>query len=95
VASKGGAGLLVKAMALDLAVHGIRVNAVAPGPTLTNMTRDRYTDETHRRGTLELIPLGRLGEPDDLVGAVVYLASDESRWVTGSTLVVDGGYLAR
>ncbi|MFN8556896.1 MAG: SDR family oxidoreductase [Dehalococcoidia bacterium] len=95
LASKGGARSLTMGMALDLAAHGIRVNAIAPGPTLTNMTRARYQDEDARRLTLQRIPLGRLGEPDDLAGAVVYLASDESAWVTGSTIVVDGGYLAR
>jgi glucose 1-dehydrogenase len=94
VASKGGARSLTQAMAVDLAAHGIRVNAVAPGPTLTGLTRASYTDPEARRATEALIPLGRLGQPDDLVGAVLFLASDESRWVTGSTVTVDGGYLA-
>ncbi len=94
VASKGGARSLTHAMAVDLAAHGIRVNAIAPGPTLTGLTRASYTDPEARRATEALIPLGRLGQPDDLVGAVLFLASDESRWVTGSTVTVDGGYLA-
>jgi glucose 1-dehydrogenase len=94
VASKGGGRSLTHAMAVDLAAHGIRVNAIAPGPTLTGLTRASYTEPEARRATEALIPLGRLGQPDDLVGAVVFLASDESRWVTGSTLTVDGGYLA-
>ena len=94
VASKGGARSLTHAMAVDLAAHGIRVNAIAPGPTLTGLTRANYTDPEARRATEALIPLGRLGQPDDLVGAVLFLASDESRWVTGSTVTVDGGYLA-
>lgn len=94
VASKGGARSLTQSMAIDLATHGIRVNAVAPGPTLTGLTRASYTDPAARRATEALIPLGRLGEPDDLVGAVLFLASDESRWVTGSTVTVDGGYNA-
>src|SRR5271169_979908 len=93
VASKGGARSLTHAMAVDLAVHGIRVNALAPGPTLTGLTRASYTDPEARRATEAVIPLGRLGQPDDLVGAVLFLASDESRWVTGSTVTVDGGYL--
>jgi NAD(P)-dependent dehydrogenase (short-subunit alcohol dehydrogenase family) len=93
VASKGGARSLTHAMAVDLAAHGIRVNAIAPGPTLTGLTRASYTDSEARRATEALIPLGRLGQPDDLVGAVMFLASDESRWVTGSTVTVDGGYL--
>jgi len=94
VASKGGARSLTQAMAVDLARHGIRVNAIAPGPTLTGLTRVNYTDPEARRATEALIPLGRLGQPDDLAGAVLFLASDESRWVTGSTVTVDGGYLA-
>ena len=92
VASKGGGRSLTHAMAVDLAAHGIRVNAIAPGPTLTGLTRASYTDPEARRATEALIPLGRLGQPDDLVGAVLFLASDESRWVTGSTVTVDGGY---
>jgi glucose 1-dehydrogenase len=94
VASKGGGRSLTHAMAVDLASRGIRVNAIAPGPTLTGLTRATYTDPQARRATEALIPLGRLGQPDDLVGAVLFLASDESRWVTGSTVTVDGGYLA-
>jgi glucose 1-dehydrogenase len=94
VASKGGGRSLTHAMAVDLAAHGIRVNAIAPGPTLTGLTRASYTDPEARRATEALIPLGRLGQPDDLAGAVLFLASDESRWVTGSTVTVDGGYLA-
>ena len=92
VASKGGGRSLTHAMAVDLAAHNIRVNAIAPGPTLTGLTRASYTDPEARRATEALIPLGRLGHPDDLVGAVLFLASDESRWVTGSTVTVDGGY---
>jgi glucose 1-dehydrogenase len=94
IASKGGGRSLTHAMAVDLAAHGIRVNAIAPGPTLTGLTRASYTDPTARRATEALIPLGRLGQPDDLAGAVLFLASDESGWVTGSTVTVDGGYLA-
>jgi len=94
VASKGGGRSLTHAMAVDLAAHGIRVNAIAPGPTLTGLTRQTYNDPEQRRATEAIIPLGRLGQPDDLVGAVLFLASDESRWVTGSTVTVDGGYLA-
>ena len=94
VASKGGARSLTQAVAVDLAAHGIRVNAIAPGPTLTGLTRASYADPAARRATEAAIPLGRLGQPDDLVGAVLFLAGEESRWVTGSTVTVDGGYLA-
>ena len=93
VASKGGGRSLTHAMALELAPQGIRVNAIAPGPTLTGLTRASYADPERRRATIAQIPLGRLGEPEDIVGAILFLASDESRWVTGSTVTVDGGYL--
>jgi NAD(P)-dependent dehydrogenase (short-subunit alcohol dehydrogenase family) len=82
-------------MALDLAPRGIRVNAIAPGPTLTGLTRTNYADPDRRRATINQIPLGRLGDPQDLVGAVLFLASDESRWITGSTVTVDGGYVTQ
>jgi NAD(P)-dependent dehydrogenase (short-subunit alcohol dehydrogenase family) len=94
VASKGGTRSLTHAMAVDLAAHSIRVNAIAPGPTLTGLTRASYPDEAAKRATEALIPLGRIGAPEDLIGAVLFLASDESLWVTGSTVTVDGGYLA-
>jgi glucose 1-dehydrogenase len=95
IASKGGGRSLTHAMALDLAPHGIRVNAIAPGPTLTGLTRARYADPERRGATIAQIPLGRLGDPQDLVGAILFLASDESRWATGSTVTVDGGYNAQ
>jgi len=94
VASKGGGRSLTHAMALDLATHGIRVNAIAPGPTLTGLTRASYADPERRRATIAQIPLGRLGDPQDLIGAILFLASDESIWATGSTITVDGGYNA-
>ena len=93
VASKGGGRSLTHAMALELAPHGIRVNAIAPGPTLTGLTRASYADPERRRATIAQIPLGRLGEPEDIAGAILFLASDASGWVTGSTVTVDGGYL--
>jgi NAD(P)-dependent dehydrogenase (short-subunit alcohol dehydrogenase family) len=95
IASKGGGRSLTHAMALDLAAHGIRVNAIAPGPTLTGLTRASYADPDRRRATIAQIPLGRLGDPQDLIGAILFLASDESRWMTGSTVTVDGGYNAQ
>jgi glucose 1-dehydrogenase len=96
LASKGGSRMLTRGMAVDLAPHNIRVNALAPGVTVTNLTRQRLEDDAEwRRVALERIPLGRFGEPDDLVGACIFMASDESRYMTGATLVVDGGYTAR
>src|ERR1700730_7718047 len=94
IASKGGGRSLTQAMALDLAAHRIRVNAIAPGPTLTGPTRAGYADPERRRATIAQIPLGRLGDPQDLVGAILFLGSDDSIWMTGSTVTVDGGYNA-
>jgi NAD(P)-dependent dehydrogenase (short-subunit alcohol dehydrogenase family) len=95
-ASKGGLLLLTRGMALDLARHNIRVNALAPGLMLTEMTRTRYEGDPAWWGEREArIALGRIGQPEELVGAAVFLASDESSYVTGSSLVVDGGYTAK
>ncbi len=94
LASKGGLRSLTMGMALDPAPHGIRVNAVAPGPVLTGFTERRFADPAMGQWTLDRIPAGRLGTPEDLAGAVVYLSSDEARWTMGTTIVVDGGYLA-
>ena len=96
LASKGGSRMLTRGMAVDLAPHNIRVNALAPGVTISNLTRQRLADDAEwRRVALERIPMGRFGEPDDQVGACIFMASDESRYMTGATLVVDGGYTAR
>ena len=96
LASKGGSRMLTRGMAVDLAPHNVRVNALAPGVTVTNLTRQRLEDDAEwRRIALERVPMGRFAEPDDLVGACVFMASDESRYMTGATLVVDGGYTAR
>jgi L-rhamnose 1-dehydrogenase len=65
------------------------------GPTLTGLTRASYADPEKRRATIAQIPLGRMGQPEDIVGAILFLASDESRWVTGGTVTVDGGYLVQ
>lgn len=93
VSAKGGVKQLTKALAVDLAPRGIRVNAVAPGPIETELAAPLLNDPTIRAEFLERLPLGRLGQPDDLVGAILYLASDAASFVTGTTLVVDGGYL--
>lgn len=94
-ASKGAANMLTKHMALDLAPYNIRVNAIAPGVIETNMNRDRLANPEQRQASLQRILLGRVGRPEDLVGAATYLASDESQWVTGTTINVDGGWLVR
>ena len=98
LASKGGGKMLVKAMALDLAPHNIRVNALAPGLTETRSTwletEDGQKWLPFREKLIERIPMKRAGQPEEMVGAAVFLASDEASYVTGTTLVVDGGYLA-
>jgi NAD(P)-dependent dehydrogenase (short-subunit alcohol dehydrogenase family) len=78
-------------MALELAPHGIRVNALAPGLTRTDINRKDLEDETFLKTRLARIPLGRVMKPEDLVGAAVFLASADSDMATGITLQVDGG----
>jgi NAD(P)-dependent dehydrogenase (short-subunit alcohol dehydrogenase family) len=91
-AAKGGVKQLVKAMAVDLAPFGIRVNAVAPGPTLTPGNREMFERPDVRDENMRTIPLRRIADPEEMVGAVVYLASDEASFTTGATILVDGGY---
>ena len=91
-AAKGGVKQLVKGMAVDLAASNVRVNAMAPGPTLTPGNRAMFERDEVREANLATIPLGRIAEPEEMVGAVVYLASDEASFTTGATLLVDGGY---
>lgn len=94
VSAKGGVKMLTKALAVDLSPYGIRVNAVAPEPIETEMTAPLLADPAQRSAFLERLPIGRLGRPEELVGAVLFLASDDAAFVTGTTLYVDGGYLA-
>ena len=94
IASKGAGKMLTKSMALDLAPHRIRVNALAPGLTNTNLSRlDTEEGRRYLARVTGHIPMGRPSEPEEMVGAAVFLASDEASYVTGTTLVVDGGYL--
>lgn len=93
-ASKHAVEGLTKAMALELAVRGIRVNTIAPTFIETPMTRPYLEDPAFSRNVMSKIKLGRLGRVEDLMGAVVYLASDASALVTGTSLVVDGGWTA-
>lgn len=95
VASKGGIAQLTKALSNEWAAHGVNVNAVAPGYIATDNTRALRDDETRARQILERIPAGRWGEPSDLAGAFVFLASAASNYVHGIVLPVDGGWLAR
>jgi len=92
--TKGGIVILTKNMALDYARFNIRVNCVCPGFVRTPLM-DRLAEDPERlRKITELHPLGRLGTPEDVANAVVFLASDESSWITGHALVVDGGFCA-
>jgi NAD(P)-dependent dehydrogenase (short-subunit alcohol dehydrogenase family) len=92
-ASKGGVEALTKTLALEWAARGIRVNAVAPGYIETDMTRDLLASRWRSR-LLERIPLRRFGRPEEVVGAVVFLASEAASYITGATLFVDGGWTA-
>lgn len=89
--SKAGIAMLTKCMALELASYGIRVNALAPGLTRTDLNRADLEDEAFLKQRVARIPLGRVMAPDDLVGAALFLASPESDSMTGQTLQVDGG----
>ena len=94
-ASKGGVAQLTKALANEWAARGLNVNAIAPGHIHTDNTAALAADETRNRQILERIPAGRWGEPDDLVGAAVFLSSRASDYVNGHVLVVDGGWMGR
>ncbi|MEV8170532.1 SDR family oxidoreductase [Microbacterium sp. NPDC077486] len=94
-ASKGAVAQLTKALCNEWASRGVNVNAVAPGYIGTDMNEALLSDETRNTQILERIPAGRWGSPDDLVGAVVFLASDAAAYVHGTVLPVDGGWLAR
>ncbi len=89
-ASKGGVEAMTRTMALDLAPYGVRVNAVVPGLI---RTYDISDDAAAERG--QVVPLGRLGSPEDVAGPTVFLAADDARYMTGATLVVDGGVLVQ
>ena len=89
-ATKGGIEAMSRAMALDLGPYGIRVNILTPGSIDTT-----GIDEEGRKMRGVNLPLGRIGEPDDMVGGAVFLASDDARYITGQSIVVDGGMLAQ
>ena len=94
-ASKGGVAQLTKALANEWAGRNIQVNAIAPGYFATTNTEALQADETRNRQILERIPAGRWGQPEDLAGAALFLASPASDYVTGHVLVVDGGWMGR
>lgn len=94
IASKGAVAQLTKALAVELAVHGIRVNAIAPGLIDTPMTNDVQKSEKALKGILARVPMRRIGRPEELQGGVVFLASAAASYITGVILPIDGGYLA-
>jgi Dehydrogenases with different specificities (related to short-chain alcohol dehydrogenases) len=94
VTSKGGVGQLTKAMALGLAPYGIRVNAIGPGTIVTDILKGVMEDDAARRRVLQRTPLGRFGEAEEIGRVAVFLASDDSSYVTGQTIYPDGGRLA-
>lgn len=90
-ASKGGVLSLTRSLAVQYGKQGVRANAICPGPILTPMMETLFTSEEEKNKRLNRIPLGRFGRAEDIVWAGVFLASDESSWMTGSQFVVDGG----
>lgn len=92
--SKAAAEMLTKVMALELSPMGVRVNAIAPGIIQTDMTRPSRDDPVRCKALMSRIPLGRFGDPGDLVGPTVFLASPLAAYVTGAVLAVDGGFLS-
>lgn len=94
-ASKGGIVNLTRELALEMAPYNVNVNAVAPGVIETSMTEGMLADENSRKGLLTQIPMGRVGKSEEIAKAVLFLASDDSSYVTGHTLVVDGGWVAQ
>lgn len=94
-ASKSGVAGLTKTLSNEWSAKGITVNAVAPGYVISNNTSDLRADPVRNQAILDRIPLGRWAEPEDIAGAVTFLASPAARYVTGITLPVDGGWLGR
>ena len=93
-ASKGGIIGMTETLALELAPHGIRVNAISPGAIETPMIDPLKSDPKTMEGTLARVPLHRIGKPEEVSNLVLFLASDASSYMTGSTVVIDGGWLA-
>lgn len=90
-ASKGAIYMMTRVMALELGPYGVHVNSIAPGTIETDLNRDTLSDEEFRTERLGRIPVRRLGKPEDLVGAAVLLASSESDFINGASLMIDGG----
>lgn len=93
-AAKGGVLAMTRQLAAELAPLGIRINSISPGHVLTGMSADRFADPAIREEAEASIPLGRIGSPDDIARAIVFLAGPESGYVTGTDLIVDGGLIS-
>jgi len=93
-ASKGGVRLLTKSLAVEFGPKGIRVNSIHPGVIETAMTQDILKDKNTKQSMISKVPLRRTGQPADIAGPAVFLASDEASYITGEELVVDGGWIA-
>ncbi|SFM65479.1 Enoyl-(Acyl carrier protein) reductase [Saccharopolyspora antimicrobica] len=93
-ASKGGVSQLTRSLAAEYAPLGVRVNCVAPGFVVTPLARGVLDDPVASAAVLERIPMGRLGEPDEVASVIEFLCSPAARYVTGAVVPVDGGYLA-
>ncbi len=91
-ASKGGVSQFTKFAAIEMAPHGIRVNAIAPGASTTRITEGTRFDEERNKMFLSNIPMGRYGTPEEAVSAALYLGSDDASYITGVTLLEDGGF---
>ena len=83
--------MMTRAMALELAPLGIQVNSIAPGTFITDLNRKNFSDEQKRAERIRTIPVGRLGEPEEIVGAAVLLASEEGNFINGASIMIDGG----
>lgn len=90
-ASKGAIVALTRSLAVQFGKHGIRVNALCPGPIETEHVRQFFADEAARKLRIDRIPLGRFGRPEDVAEAALFLASDAASWLTGQAIVLDGG----